>query len=321
MRKSGLADESGLLGKVNGVPVVFIIFRRPDTTEKVFEEIRRAKPEKLYIVADGARPNNPDEEKLVESTRKVVEVIDWPCEVVRVYASQNLGLRERVFTGLDQVFSIEDSAIILEDDCLPSQTFFGFASELLGRYSTDSRVALVSGFNFAPSKRVSKDYFFSHSTYIWGWATWASTWNAFRASPQVEKWSTEETNSIQPTFASQIQRREFVSLMSVANTLNTWDISLAVWIRQTELLSIIPRLNLIENIGFGIEATHTKFEAFDVQTKRSDFIKPLDHPEVVLYEPSIERKMWIAKSLRWFTFPAKHPIQFVNRFIEYLRIR
>lgn len=287
----------------------------------MFEEIREARPEKLYIIADGARPDAQGEQQQVDETRKVVENIDWPCDVVRIYASKNLGLRERVSTGLDEVFSREASAIILEDDCLPSQTFFSFTSELLKKYGEDERIALVSGFNFAPSKRLGVDYIFSHSTYIWGWATWSRTWKAFRSSPQVEQWSLEETKAIQSTFASQIQKREFISLMSVADTLNTWDISLAVWIRQARLLSIIPRLNLIENIGFGAEATHTKFEAFDVQTRRSNFDAPLSHPRLVDYHPEIEKLMWLKKSTRWLTFPLLHPFQFVKRFVEYLRIR
>jgi hypothetical protein len=182
-------------------------------------------------------------------------------------------------------------------------------------------VALVSGFNFAPSKRLQTDYFYSTSTYIWGWATWARTWQAFRASPQVESWTKEERDRIKGTFASKIQMKEFLGMMSIADKLNTWDISLAVWIRQAKLLSIIPRINLIENIGFGIEATHTKFEAFDVQTKRSNFSGPLVHPKHVLYEPGTEKRMWREKSIRWLTFPAKHPIQFVRRCLDYLRIR
>jgi hypothetical protein len=304
-----------------GVPVAFIIFRRPETTSRVFEEIRRAKPEKLYIIADGARPSIPGEQELVDLTRKTVEVVDWPCEVVRVYASSNLGLRERVLTGLDEVFSRESSAIILEDDCLPSQSFFRFASDLLEKYEADKRIAMISGFNFAPSRRVKDDYFFSYSTYIWGWSTWARTWQAFRNSPQVETWSAEDTHAIRSSFASRIQTREFLGLMSVADTLNTWDISLAVWVRQSKLFSVIPRINLIENIGFGAQATHTKFEAFDVQTPKSEFTNPLIHPDRVTYDKSIERRMWTAKSMRWLTFPIMHPVQFVKRFTEYLRIK
>jgi hypothetical protein len=302
-------------------PVVLFIFLRPETTAKVFAEIRKAKPKKLYLVADGPRADSRREEILVARTREVVSNVDWPCQVSRLYSPENLGLRRRILSGLDEVFSREEKAIVLEDDCLPSESFFSFCSQLLARYSDSKDVSLVSGFNFAPSKDQEKDYFFSHSAYIWGWATWARTWKEFRASPQVESWSKQETEYIKRTFASKIQMKEFFGLMSIADTLNTWDISLAVWVRQKEKLTIVPRINLIENIGFGADATHTKFEAFDVQIPAMNFLRPIKHPFEVELSSKLERRMWREKSLRWVTFPLKHPIRFLNLVLDYLKNR
>lgn len=308
-------------GSETSAAVAFFIFRRPETTARVFAEIRKAKPNKLYVIADGAREGWPEEQELVQRTRDVVAEIDWPCEVTRVYAEQNLGLRQRIFTGLDQVFYKENSAIILEDDCLPSQSFFTFCDELLEVHEKKENVALVSGFNFAPSERLQADYFYSTSTYIWGWATWARTWQEFRTSAQVETWTKQETEQIKETFASKIQMKEFLGMMSIANTLNTWDISLAVWVRQSNKLTIVPRLNLVENIGFGAEATHTKFEAFDVQIPRSDYLAALVHPKVMAADFKTERAMWRKKTSRWITFPAKHPIRTIRSLLSYLRNR
>jgi hypothetical protein len=308
-------------GSETNSAVAFFIFRRPETTARVFAEIRKARPNKLYVIADGAREGKPEEQELVQRTRDVVSEIDWPCEVTRVYAEQNLGLRQRIFTGLDHVFSREDSAIVLEDDCLPSQSFFRFCSELLETHEENEKVAIVSGFNFAPSKRLQAGYFYSTSTYIWGWATWARTWKEFRASPQVEFWTKEETNDIKSTFASKIQMREFLGMMAIANTLNTWDISLAVWIRQVKKLTIVPRLNLVENIGFGAEATHTKFEAFDVQIPISNYSGALNHPAEIAADSKTERVMWRKKTSRWITFPAQHPIRTIRSLLSYLKNR
>jgi hypothetical protein len=308
-------------GSETNAAVAFFIFRRPETTARVFAEIKKARPRKLYVIADGAREGKPEEQELVQRTRDVVAEIDWPCEVTRVYAEQNLGLRQRIFTGLDHVFSKEDSAIVLEDDCLPSQSFFSFCSELLEVHEKNENVSLVSGFNFAPSKRLQTDYFYSTSTYIWGWATWARTWLAFRASPQVESWTKEETEEIKETFASKIQMKEFLGMMSIADTLNTWDISLAVWVRQSKKLTIVPRLNLVENIGFGAEATHTKFEAFDVQIPRNDYSAALVHPKVITSDFKTERAMWLKKTSRWITFPAKHPIRTIRSLLSYIKNR
>ena len=302
-------------------PVVFFVFRRPETTARVFREIRKARPKKLYIVSDGARIEKLGEAELVSRTREVVANIDWPCEVSRIYATTNLGLRERILSGLDEVLAKEQKVIVLEDDCLPSESFFSFCSEMLNKHVANEKVALVSGFNFAPSKNPNQDYFFTHSTYIWGWATWARTWKEFRSAQQVEAWSKNETDSIKETFASKIQEREFLGMMAIADTLNTWDISLAVWVRQNRKLTVVPRINLIENIGFGADATHTKFEAFDVQVPASNFFGPIKHPRETRAAMKLERRMWRQKSLRWVVFPIKHPLRFLGLVLAYLKNR
>jgi hypothetical protein len=109
--------------------------------------------------------------------------------------------------------------------------------------------------------------------------------------------------------------------MDIAKNLNTWDISLAVWIRQFRKITIIPRVNLIENIGFGGEATHTKFEAFDIQVKRGDFLQRINHPDLIEVNSSLERRMWRNKALKWLTFPISHPLDFVTRMLKFLNSR
>jgi hypothetical protein len=294
-------------------PVVFFLFRRPETTELVFSSIRRARPETLFLIADGPRVQVPGELELCNQTRDVVQEIDWPCKVFRLYSDSNLGLRERILSGLDEVFSLVDRAIILEDDCLPNTSFFAFCEELLGKYQNSSDIALISGFNFAPIRNTNLDYYFSKSASIWGWATWGAKWKAFRSSPQVESWSKFELRELSKTFHSVLQRKDFISIAKTAQTLNTWDISVAVWVRQNRLLTIVPFTNLVSNIGFGEQATHTKFEAFDIQTPTKDFQGPLRHPDRISYNRKHEVRAWRRKSLRWITFPMTHPIEFLKR--------
>jgi hypothetical protein len=300
-------------------PVAFFIFRRPETSRRVFEQIKTVKPKTLYIISDGPRDGNPQEKDLVTKTREAVEDIDWPCKVTKVYSDVNIGLRERILTGLDEVFAREQQAIVLEDDCLPSRSFFSFSSEMLAKYANKPNIALVSGSNFAPSKKVKEDYFFSRSTYIWGWATWQRAWHEFRNSPQVETWSEKEITELKSTFASKFQMKEFIELMRIAHSLNTWDVSLAVWVRQASKLTIVPRLNLIENIGFGEGATHTKFEAFDAQVPKSDFETEISHPGVIEPDNKIEQLMWLRKRSRWITFPLSHPLLFLRAITNYLK--
>jgi hypothetical protein len=294
-------------------PIAFFLFRRPETTELVFSSIRRARPETLFLIADGPRAQVSGEFELCNQTRAIVKKIDWPCQVFRIYSDSNLGLRERILSGLDEVFSLVDRAIILEDDCLPNTSFFDFCEELLEKYENTADIALISGFNFAPIRNSNFDYYFSKSASIWGWATWATQWRTFRSSPQVESWSNFELRELSKTFHSYLQRREFISLAKIAGTLNTWDVSVAVWIRQNRLLTVVPFTNLVSNIGFGEQATHTKFEAFDVQTPMEDLQGAIRHPERISYNRKHEVQAWRRKSLRWITFPITHPFEFFNR--------
>ena len=118
--------------------VAFIIFKRPEETQRVFAEIRKVKPPKLLVVADGSRPDRPGEDLQCAAARAIIDQVDWECEIFRNYADTNLGCRDRISSGLDWVFDTVEEAIIIEDDCLPHPTFFRFAEELLERYRDES---------------------------------------------------------------------------------------------------------------------------------------------------------------------------------------
>jgi hypothetical protein len=303
-------------------PVVFFVFRRPETTVQVFSEIRKARPKQLFLIADGPRAGVLGEVELCARTRELLSNIDWPCEVTRIFAKTNLGLRNRILSGLDDVFSTVDRAIILEDDCLPTESFFRFCEDLLTKYENSPELALLAGFNHAPlNSNHIHDYYFSKSASIWGWATWASEWRKFRSSPQLEAWSESELDELSKTFKSGLQRREFMRLARSAKSLNTWDVSVAVWLRQNGLLTAVPFTNLVSNIGFGEQATHTKFEAFDVQVPSGDFSGPLRHPEDIRYDPKHEVRAWRKKRLRWITYPTTHPVEFVKRLMRFFRMK
>jgi hypothetical protein len=221
---------------------------------------------------------------------------------------------------LDFTFAKYPQAIVLEDDCLPDLSFFSYASELLHKYSENPVVGTIAGSNFAPYKG-DFDYHFSKSHYIWGWASWRRTWEAFRSSPQVESWSEDEIRALRPGFASRDQASGFFEMMRQAKALNTWDVSFAVWLRQNELLATVPKFNLIENIGFGEGATHTVFESFDVHMTRQTLAPPIRHPQIVSWDDVRERRMWRSKRMRWIIFPLSHPFDFLRRVLAYLRAR
>lgn len=265
-------------------PIAFFVFNRLEPTARVFERIVQARPRRLLIVADG--PRDDREQEKCEATRRIVERIDWPCEVERNYARRNLGCRQRVASGLDWVFDRCERAIILEDDCLPHPTFFRFAHELLDRYADDERIGQISGDNFQFGQRhFEHSYYFSCLNHIWGWATWRRAWRLYDVN--VRRWGELRTTDWlerhleNPTFAANMR----AALEKVwRGELDTWDVQWVFALWRADALTVLPALNLITNIGFGGDATHTRSSVnacANLPVQAMTF--PLSHP------PSVER--------------------------------
>lgn len=241
-------------------PVAFIIFNRPDTTAKVFDVIRQMQPPKMLVIADGPRVDKANEVDRCNAARRIIERIDWPCEVLTNYSEINMGCKCRVSSGLNWVFEQVDEAIVLEDDCLPHPTFFRFCEELLFKYRYDERIGIISGNNFQfGNNRTHHSYYFSHFPHIWGWATWRRVWRNYDVS--MELWPTIRKEGwlhdiLGNKAYATIWTKFFNSIYEAQ--LDTWDFQLtfACWLNN--YLSIIPRANLVSNIGFGLNATHTK---------------------------------------------------------------
>jgi hypothetical protein len=241
-------------------PVAFIVFNRPDTTARVFEEIRHARPPKLLVVADGPRLNRPGEAEKVAATRAIVEQVDWPCEVLKNYSDINLGCKRRVSGGLDWVFQTVEEAIILEDDCLPHPTFFRFCEELLEKYRDDERVMHISGDNFQfGHKRSESSYYFSRYAHVWGWASWRRAWQHYDV--QMKQWNyVKDQEMFLRDFANPAEKRFWKAKWNgvCAGKIDTWDFQWAFACMAQKSLSVIPNVNLVSNIGFGSASTNTR---------------------------------------------------------------
>lgn len=239
--------------------VVFIIFKRPDTTAKVFEAIRKAKPPKLFVIADGPRQNYPEEEEKCKLTRTIIEYVDWECQVYKNYSNINLGCAKRVSSGLDWVFSQVEEAIILEDDCVPHTTFFPFCETLLERYKDDTRIASISGQNVQfGRKRTDYSYYFSRYNHVWGWATWRRSWQNFDITMKL--WPKIQSEGflndiLLDSLAIDCWTTRLQSVYDNPFGI-TWDYqwTFACWVQNS--LGIISNNNLISNIGFGADSTH-----------------------------------------------------------------
>ncbi|MDJ0537021.1 MAG: glycosyltransferase family 2 protein [Xenococcaceae cyanobacterium MO_207.B15] len=269
-------------------PVALLIFNRPDTTEKVFEAIRQAKPPKLLVVADGPRSDRPDEAEKCEATRAIIDRVDWECEVLTNYSEVNKGCKLRVSSGLDWVFNNVEEAIILEDDCLAHPTFFRFCEELLDYYRNDTRIMHINGNNHGISGTIAgESYHFSKLTSVWGWASWRRAWQYYDV--KISFWTdlVNRKKFFQDHFKS---RKEFKLRSKIWNNvytgkIDTWDYQWYLSCICQSGLAIMPNQNLISNIGFDLDATHTadkrnRFANLPTQTMQF----PLIHPKFMLVD-------------------------------------
>ncbi len=240
-------------------PVLFLIYKRPDTTRRVFEAIRRARPPRLYVAADGPRPDVPGEAEEVQQARDIVtNGVDWDCEIRTLFRDKNLGCKYGVSGGINWFFENEEEGIILEDDTLPSQSFFWFCQELLERYRNDMRIFLITGHNKQYQwKSEEFKYFFSLYGGIWGWATWRNAWRYLDLELKYLNGALNKKTLIHLLGKKQGRRREAI-LKKAKRGSDTWDYQWAFTRHINNGLACVPCRNLVQNIGFNSDATHTK---------------------------------------------------------------
>jgi hypothetical protein len=267
-------------------PIAFIIFNRPDTTKRVFEAIRQAKPPKLLVIADAPRIDRSGEAEKCAAARAIIDGVDWECEVLTNYSDVNLGCKKRVSSGLDWVFDNVDKAIILEDDCLPDLSFFSFCEELLDEYELDSRIMSICGVNFQGGNRRSNySYYYSKFHDCWGWATWKRAWKYNDVNMNL--WTKVKTEKLlnnllfdDPSVKYWVRNFQAAYENKVDSWFYPWFFSCCV----QSGLGIFPEKNLVSNIGFGIEGTHTKDQNSPyagIVLEKMDL--PLVHPPFMIH--------------------------------------
>lgn len=261
-------------------PVLFMIFKREDTTQRVFERIREAKPPRLYIAADGPRANRPDEVEKCKATRKAVENVDWPCEVFHLYREENLGCGKGVSSAITWFFDNEEQGIIIEDDILAHVDFFRYCDEMLEIYKEDESVQLISGNNYFYDGYESKySYYKSVMMNIWGWASWRRVWKSYQfdVSNYSEKVILQHLNDRFPDSMVQFYMNVYNQMRHMA--IDTWDYQLFMNQVYYDRYSIAPFNNMIQNIGFDdSDATHTKMVDVRIIGQKSLSPYPLIHP-------------------------------------------
>ena len=290
-------------------PVVLIVFSRPGVTRRNLEALREVKPERLFVVGDGPRPGQQDEQRRCAEVRTIIATgVDWPCTVQTRYAPDNLGLEANVELGLDWVFSQVDRAIVLEDDCIPDTTFFRYCDELLDRYEEDKRVWQISGDRHGVDSRLFGDASYAFTTWasVWGWATWADRWHAHRTVfDRDHAGAVERVGAIARTapahrttpavlhpevLVTDAARRHFADVaLTTDGDARGWDHHWWVTIMSKQGLSTTPAVNLVKNDGFGEGATHTR--ADKEPEPAAPMPMPLTHPVEVALNRAVEAEL------------------------------
>lgn len=275
---------------MSDVPIAYIVFNRPRHTERTFAAIRAQRPSRLFVVADGPRPGHASDVENCRRVRDIVAQVDWPCDVQRDYAEANLGLKRRVGSGLDRVFAEVERAIVLEDDCLAHPDFFPFCENLLERFAADERIWVVGGSNLQDGRRQgSASYYFSRYNHCWGWATWRRAWRHYESGiPFWPQWkASPEWRALLP------DRRERDYWSGIFDRVHRGEIdswaypwTASVW--RHGGITATPAVNLVSNIGFGPDATHTR-AAEDRAGRPVEALGPLVHPTTIAIATELDR--------------------------------
>lgn len=265
-------------------PVVFLIYKRPQLAAKVFSVIQEVKPPILLVVADGAKPGDLEARETCDETRSIIDKVDWDCQLHLNYSDTNLGCAKRVSSGLDWAFSLVEEAIILEDDCIPDLSFFRFCQELLETYRDDQRVMVISGDNFQLGRQhTDYSYYFSRYNHCWGWATWRRAWRYF--DYDMKLWPmVYEKGWLRDLLTNPAAVRRWTKTLQSTQSgqQDSWAYrwTFACWMQQG--LTILPKCNLVSNIGFDVAGTHIKRQNLfaNLPVESMDF--PLEHPPFMI---------------------------------------
>lgn len=288
-------NKSIVLHSIN-TPVLFLVYNRLSHTKKVFETIKISKPPRLYVASDGPK-NIEEDKKRVEDVRNfITNNIDWQCEVKTLFRENNLGCKYACSEAIDWFFANEEKGIILEDDTLPNLSFFKYCEDLLEKYKYDMRVWHIAGNNFHFGWKRDNDYsYYFGGIYgsIWGWATWRNRWKHYDVNMKNYKEAVSKKYLENCYDGSNAVKEKLKDFELIKKGFDTWDIqwTYARWMNNG--LTIIPNINLVSNIGFGKESTHTNFKLDargDMKNFRIEI--PLTHPTLIVRDQISENKFY-----------------------------
>jgi len=275
-------------------PVLYLIFNRLDTVKQTFPEIQKAKPKQLFIGADG--PRTKQEKEKTDAVREyILKNINWKCEVKTLFRNKNLGCKYAVSGAIDWFFENVEQGIILEDDCLPDQSFFRFCQKLLEKYKGNKKIMSISGYNPLGAYNITESYIFSKYFFCWGWATWRRAWklNDLEMKKYENIKKLKLLKNYLPGFFERIFYKKRFDQKNIKGEIDSWDASFAFSHIFYKKLSIIPKTNLIKNLGFSnLSSTHTRENYWDKKYLCYERMKiefPLIYPNIIKEDKKLDK--------------------------------
>jgi hypothetical protein len=278
------------------IPVLVIAFNRPKLFKILIKELKKIKPKKVYIFIDGPRNNNLEDITKIKKVKEYISLINWNCVVERKFSIINLGCGKGPFKAITWFFNKEKFGIILEDDCIPSKSFFYFCKKILIRFSKNKKIGIISGSNFINSKNLQYSYYFSKFPLTWGWATWRRNWKNF--SYQINSWNKFKHSKYWHNLHSNYA--EYKTFTHIFNhihknsefTKSIWDYRFMYHLWKSRKLNIIPKNNLIKNIGYGSDATHTKIYNNNFKQTIKPLNRKIHHPSFIKADNNLDNKIF-----------------------------
>ena len=280
-------------------PLLIIVFNRPDKTKDLIKTLEKIKPKKLYVSADGPRIDSTKDKKLCNEVRELFKNINWDCDLKLKFSEKNLSCKKNVIDSINWLFSCEDEGIILEDDCVPSISFFGFCETLLEKYRNNNKVMQINGTNLdADYESLTKNsYFFSKFNHVWGWATWKRAWKLFD-----NKFENYEENKLNKKILNYFEDKNISDWMTryfdaaFMGKDNIWSSHWAYTILNYNGLCATPSKNLVKNVGFDGSGTSGKSKLFnEYSNTRLEEIENIIHPDQIVYNFDFDKLVYYEK--------------------------
>lgn len=274
-------------------PILLITFIKFDTALRVLNNIKNVKPTKLYLASDGGR-NFEEHVKIQEFRKQILKSIDWNCQIFTLFSEINLGCKQGPNNAINWFFQNEKSGIILEDDCIPSISFYRFCDELLEKYKNDKDIYLISGLSYCEqmTKDLNFDYSFAKLSHTNGWASWSRAWNNVAIEYKDFGLSFDDLSS--NLFHSKEEKVYWKKIFKKWKKLgfdNAWDYQWLFHIWKNKGLGIYPHINMIKNIGLDHNSsTHKITDQFLLNLQANDIFFPIRHPQQISRNIQLEKK-------------------------------